>query len=67
MAYRRRLFAINSQRMVIVTPRKKWFKVHIVTEKTVKIYAADEDEAKEKADDKYGPLWTAEDAWVEST
>jgi len=52
---------------VTVTPRKKWFKVHIVTEKTVKIYAADEEEAKEKADNKYGPLWTAEDAWIEAT
>lgn len=48
-----------------MTPRKKWFKVLIVTEKTIKVYAEDEEEAKEKAENKHGPLWTAEDAWIE--
>lgn len=49
-----------------MTPRKKWFTVQIVAEKTVRIYAEDEQEAKDKADAKYQPLWSAEDAWEET-
>ena len=55
---------MSEEAMEIRAPRKKWFNVLIVTEKTVKIYAVDEEEAKEKADNKYGPLWNAQDAWT---
>jgi hypothetical protein len=40
--------------------RKKWFDVIIIAEKTVRIYAEDEEEALEKANEKYQPLWSAE-------
>jgi hypothetical protein len=46
--------------------RKQWFEVLIVTEKTVRIFAEDEDDAKEKASHKYEPLWTVENAWPQS-
>ena len=46
-------------------PDKQWFNVLISTQKYVKIYAVDEEEAKEKADSKYGPKWNAEDAWTD--
>ena len=44
--------------------KKNWYDVLIVQEKTIKIYAQDEEEAKEKAERKQGPLWSAEDAWL---
>jgi len=42
--------------------KKKWFSVLVVTEKHIKVFALDEEEAMEKAEWKLGPLWTAEDA-----
>ena len=48
-----------------MTPRKKWFKVVLVREKTIRVYAEDEEDAKWKADEKYQPLWSAESAWLD--
>jgi hypothetical protein len=42
---------------------KKWFEVLVTTEKIIKIFAYDEEEAQEKAEIKMGATWSAEDAW----
>jgi hypothetical protein len=45
--------------------KKYWYSVIIVAEKTVRIYAEDSQDAKDKAYEKYEPLWSAEQAWRE--
>jgi hypothetical protein len=45
--------------------KKHWYTVMIVQEKTVRIYAEDREDAKDKAYEKAGVLWSAEDAWRE--
>lgn len=45
--------------------KKHWYKVQIIAEKTVRIYAEDAEDAKWKADEKYQPLWSVETAWRE--
>ncbi len=45
--------------------KKRWYKVIMVAEKTVRIYAEDAQDAKDKAYEKYEPLWSAEMAWRE--
>lgn len=40
--------------------KKHWYEVTIIAEKTVRIYAEDAQDAKDKADAKYQPLWNAE-------
>ena len=42
--------------------KKHWYDVTIIAEKTVRIYAEDAQDAKDKADAKYEPLWNAETA-----
>lgn len=44
---------------------KKWFQVHCSAEKVVRIYAEDEDEARDKAEQKLGAKWMSNDAWEE--
>ena len=39
------------------------FTVLVTTEKTITVIAADEDEARERAEERLGPTWSAEDAW----
>jgi len=46
---------------------KNWYTVQIIAEKLVRVYAEDEEDAREKADEKYQPLWSAEDAWLEKS
>lgn len=43
--------------------KKKWFEVTCVTQKTIHIYAEDEDEARDKAEQKLGAKWMADTAW----
>lgn len=38
---------------------KKWFNVSLETSKTIRVYAEDEFEAQDKAEEKLGPLWMA--------
>ena len=45
--------------------KKKWFNVLLETTKTIRVYAEDEDSAKDKAEGKLGPMWMANDAWEE--
>ena len=45
--------------------KKNWYSVMIIAEKTVRIYAEDAQDAQDKANDKYQPLWSAEQAWRE--
>lgn len=45
---------------------KKWFEVTCVTQKTIRVYAEDEDEARDKAEQKLGAKWMADTAWEES-
>ena len=42
--------------------KKYWYDVTIIAEKRVRIYAEDAQDAKNKADAKYEPLWNAETA-----
>jgi hypothetical protein len=42
--------------------KKHWYTVIIVAEKTVRIYAEDLQDAKDKAYEKHQPLWSAESA-----
>jgi len=42
--------------------KKKWFSVLVVTEKHIKVFASDEEEAMEKAEWQLGSKWLAEDA-----
>jgi len=41
---------------------KNWYNVLIISEKTIKVYAESAEEAKEVADNKMQPLWSAETA-----
>jgi len=43
--------------------KKHWYDVTIIAEKTVRIYAEDIQDAKDKANTKYEPLWNAEIAY----
>ena len=45
--------------------KKNWYEVVMIAEKTVRIYAEDVQDAKDKANDKFDPLWNAEKAWRE--
>ena len=45
--------------------KKQWYKTTIITEKIVRIYAEDYQDAIDKADAKFGPLWSAETAYRE--
>lgn len=45
--------------------KKKWFLVCCELSKNVRVYAEDEDSAKEKAEKKLGPMWMANEAWEE--
>ncbi len=40
--------------------KKHWYDVTIIAEKRIRIYAEDAQDAKDKADAKYQPLWNAE-------
>ena len=49
-------------------PTKKWFQVHISCERTVRIYAEDEDDAMRKAEEKVNKRdskWVANAAYEE--
>ena len=39
--------------------KKYWYDVTIIANKTVSIYAEDAQDAQDKADAKYQPLWSA--------
>ena len=45
--------------------KKRWFNVVLEQSKTIRVYAEDEDEAKDKAEEKMGALWMANDVWPE--
>ena len=45
--------------------KKHWYSVLMIAEKTVRVYAEDEQDAKDKAYEKYQPLWSAETAHIE--
>ena len=45
--------------------KKHWYSVIMIAEKMVRVYAEDEQDAKDKADGKYQPLWSAETAHIE--
>lgn len=40
--------------------KKKWYQAYAITEKTIFVYATDEDEAREKAENKLGISWSIE-------
>ena len=46
--------------------KKKWFNVLLETSKTIRVYAEDEFEAQDKAEEKLGPLWMANQVWEEN-
>ena len=48
-----------------VMAKKHWYSVTMIAEKTVRVYAEDEQDAKDKADAKHQPLWNAETADIE--
>jgi hypothetical protein len=45
--------------------KKQWYEVTMIAEKTVRIYAEDAQDAKDKANIKFNPLWNAEIAYRE--
>jgi hypothetical protein len=45
--------------------KKHWYRVTIIAEKIVRVYAEDYQDAIDKADAKYGPLWNAETGYRE--
>lgn len=45
--------------------KKQWFNVLLEQSKTIRVYAEDEFEAQNKAEEKMGAMWMANDVWPE--